>query len=287
MIPQVENIDKSQNESFYLGKYQNKWFERTWHYHSEFELLYVTKGHGKRVIGNIRADFKEGDLVLLGGSIPHAWYSDPSFFEEDNDQICESIYIQFDRAIFGTRFANLPEMRPIQSLLDEAKYGLVIEDENPEITKRLINLENCSNLERILEFIKILELFKNTKHKRLLSKAYLSDSFITKSERIKKVHEYVMKYYMTDISLDGAAKMLEMNTSAFCRFFKSKTKKTFSQYVRDIRIDSAQQLLINTELASNQIGFECGFSSIAYFNQSFKSVCHMSPLEYRAKYKLV
>ena len=68
--------------------------------------------------------------------------------------------------------------------------------------------------------------------------------------------------------------------------FKAQKGITFSQYLKEVRIDFAQQLLVNTHLTSNQIGFECGYDSVSYFNQSFKSVSGMSPLEYRRKFKV-
>ncbi|BAX78700.1 AraC family transcriptional regulator [Labilibaculum antarcticum] len=288
MIPKVERVEKRNGESFVVGKYSNKWFERTWHYHPEYELLLITKGSGIRVIGNNRSTFKEGDLVLVGGDIPHAWFSDASFFEADNHELCESTYVQFNRSIFGNHFANLPEMKNIQRMLDEAKFGLNFWDVNKsEIFNQIKDLPNSSGLTRLLSLIKILELFMQGKPQLIISKDYFTDSFISKSVRIRKVHEYVMNYYMDDISLQNAAKLVEMNVSSFCRFFKKMTKRTFSQYVKETRIDFAQQLLINTELASNQIGFECGFSSVAYFNQCFKSISDMSPLEYRSRYKKI
>ncbi len=288
MIPKVEQIEKRTNESFVVGQYSSKWFERTWHYHSEYELLLITKGFGTRVVGDNTSFFKEGDLVLVGGDIPHAWFSDPSFFKEDNEQHCESIYIQFNRSIFGTQFANSPEMQPINLLLDDAKYGLkYLGGDFQNLVKQISQLPNSNGLDRLLKLIKILDVFKQGNYEPIVSQNYFNNSFITKSVRIGKVHEYVINNYMGDISVQEVAKIVGMNVSSFCRFFKSRTKRTFSQYVKELRIDFAQQLLINTDLASNQVGFECGFSSIAYFNQCFKSVTGMSPLEYRSSFKLI
>lgn len=288
MFPQVEKIAKERDESFFVGKYRNKWFDRTWHYHPEYELILITKGFGTRVIGNKRSHFEAGDLVLIGGNIPHAWFSDASFFDKNNSSICESIYIQFNRLIFGSYFSQLPEMKSIDILLSHAESGLHLNaDKNSKIIKQILELPKKKGLDRLLNLISILELFHQGDYSSILPSENLSAVFVSKSHRIKKIHEFVMKNYMREIGVGDIAKLVEMNTSSFCRYFKGKTNKTFSEYLKEIRIDYAQQLLINTNLTSKQIGYECGFNSVAYFNQCFKTISNMSPLEYRTSFKVI
>ena len=287
MIPEVERIPKKTTESFYVGQYCHKWFERTWHYHPEYELILIKKGFGTRVIGEDQSAFQRGDLVLIGGNIPHAWFSHPSFFDEKNTKVCESIYVQFDRSIFGNYFSTLPEMTPINVLLNRAALGLqLLVEHDAKIIKEILNLPKKNGLERLLSLIAILEQFRKGDYKTILSEDSKANAFIAYSNRIKEVHEFVMKNYRNDIKVKDVAKLVEMNVSSFCRYFKKKTQRTFSQYVKEVRIDFAQQLLINTDLTSSQIGFECGFSSIAYFNQCFKKISKMSPLEYRSSFKV-
>ena len=287
MIPEVEYIHKKSTESFFVGQYRHKWFERTWHYHPEYELILIKQGYGTRVIGNNQSPFESGDLVLIGGNIPHAWFSHPSFFEEKNPEVCESIYIQFNRSIFGNHFSNLPEMKPISVLLNRATLGLqlMIGMDDP-IIQEILHLPQKIGLDRLLKLIAILDQFRKGSYKTILSGEGYSSHFIAQSNRLKQVHEFTMKNYGNDIKVNDVAKLVKMNVSSFCRYFKKMTGRTFSQYVKEIRIDFAQQLLINTNLTSSQIGFECGFNSIAYFNQCFKELSQQSPLEYRASFKI-
>ncbi|MBA7526975.1 HTH-type transcriptional activator RhaR [subsurface metagenome] len=288
MIPKIERITKKPTESFYVGQYSNKWFERTWHYHPEYELLLITKGYGTRVIGDNQSAFKEGDLVLIGGNIHHAWFSDPSFFNEENPGICESVFVQFNRSIFGNTFVNLPEMKNIDTVLHKAEHGLqLLTEGNSDIVQCMLELPKLKGLSKLLQLIAILDLFQRDNYRTILSRDNTSNAFITKSDRIKKAHEFVMNNYMHNIKVNDVASLVEMNVSSFCRFFKKITQRTFSQYLKEIRIDFAQQLLINTNLPSNKIGYECGFSSIVYFNQCFKGISNMPPLEYRAIFKAV
>lgn len=288
MQPRVEKIEKPKNESFVVGHYKEMWFERSWHYHSEYELLLVTRGFGTRIIGDNTSRFNQGDLVLLGGDVPHAWFSDPVFFQQDNKMHCESIYIHFNRSIFGNKFAELPEMKAIQLLLNRARLGLFFTSgDKDEVIREMHNIIACAGIDRLLKLIHILKLFQEGSHTTLLSESYFQGAFMTRSARLKKVHEYVMNNFSEDINCNKAAERVGMNVSAFCRYFKKMTCKTFSQYVRETRIDYAQQLLINTSLSSSEVCFESGFSSAAYFNQCFKSFSNMTPLEYRSMYKVV
>ncbi len=281
MIAHAENILKSDKESFFVGEYSDKWFERSWHYHAEFELLYITEGFGVRAVGNVTSSFEKGDLVLIGGNIPHAWFSDDVFFTENSDLKCSSVYAQFDRAIFGTRFASSPEMHDVMNLLNEARYGLKYMGNTSEFSSLLQNMLESQGLDRLLKLIRLLMMFKQGDYEPILNDDYFANSIIPKSVRIRRINDFVLNNYMKDIKLEEVAAMVEMNESAFCRFFKKMTGKTLSQYVKEVRIDYAQQMLINTNLPSNIIGFECGFSSVAYFNQTFKSLTGISPLAYR------
>lgn len=287
MIPEIERVPKKASESFFVGHYKKQWFERTWHYHPEHELILITQGHGTRVIGNIQQPFKEGDLVLIGGNIPHAWFSHPSFFDPGHTGYCESVYIQFNRTIFGNYFSNLPEMKPINILFNRARMGLQIQVElKAKIAMEIHNLIEKKGLVRLLSLIEVLDMFRRSAYQTILTEESPSNIFIARSNRLKRVHEFVMKNYTTDIKVNDVASLVEMNVSAFCRYFKKMTQRTFTEYLKEIRIDFAQQLLINTNLTSSQIGFECGFNSIAYFNQCFKIISKMSPLEYRARFKV-
>lgn len=288
MIPEVENVNKLEGQSFIVSTYSDAYFRRSWHYHPELELLLVTKGRGRRVVGDTTEEFNEGDFVLIGGNIPHAWFSDQSYFEESTLAKCESVFAQFVPEIFGTRFIQLPEMQRIGKLMIKAERGLKLSgDKHASLKKRFAGLPKMSSLEQLLALIQILNDFAEAGPEPIVSNQFQENRFISKSRRINRVHKYLMNNYMNDIVLSEVAKMVNMNTSSFCRFFKAQQGKTFTQYVKDVRIDFAQQLLVNTNLTSNQVGYECGYSSVSYFNQCFKSITGMSPLQYRENYKVI
>lgn len=278
---ELEQVRISQKSSFNVGKYCDAFFRRPWHYHPEFELLLITHGYGTRMIGDNFESFQEGDLILLGGNLPHAWISDPHFFNDSNNEVCESIFIQFRKSVFGTHFIDMPEMESIRLILTKAERGIkILGKKKAEITKQMLSLEQQSPLEQLLTLIRILDLIHRTDYRILASTNYTQRG-IFKSEKMTKAHNYVMQNFKHEIDVHTCAQHIGMTTSSFCRFFKKHTNVTFSVYLNYLRINFAQKLLRKTQIPIKEIAFECGYISIVYFNQKFKALTGMSPHEYR------
>jgi AraC-like DNA-binding protein len=278
---ELENIEIKQKTSFNVGTYHDSFFRRSWHYHPEFEFLLITKGYGTRMTGDHFEKFQEGDLVLLGGNLPHAWISDPHFLEKKNNDVCESIFIQFRKSVFGTHFIDMPEMESIRTILQKAERGIKILGTNKaEITRQMLSLKNQSPLEQMLTLIRILDLTHRSEYEILASNNYTQRG-IFKSEKMTKTHNYLMQNFKNEIDVNTCAEHVEMTTSSFCRFFKKHTNVTFSVYLNYLRINFAQQLLRKTELPIKVIAYECGYTSVVYFNQKYKKMTGVSPSEYR------
>jgi len=96
----LEKVKKPEHSSFHTGVYSKPYFSGAWHYHPEFELLLITNGEGRRLVGDHGEEFKQNDLVLLGGYLPHAWIPDPKYLDAGPTDFCESIYVQFKKDIF-------------------------------------------------------------------------------------------------------------------------------------------------------------------------------------------
>jgi AraC-like DNA-binding protein len=75
-----------------------------------------------------------------------------------------------------------------------------------------------------------------------------------------------------------------MTPSAFCHYFKKYTRKTFTQYVNEVRIGYACKLLIETDLNVSEIGYQSGYNSLSRFNKCFKLHRGKTPLGYRKNF---
>lgn len=278
-----ENINISERSSFYVGTYCDSFFRRSWHYHPEFELLLITKGYGTRMVGDHFEEFAEGDIVLLGGNLPHAWISDRQFEKNMESNACESIYIQFRKSVFGTHFIDIPEMESIRIVLNKAERGLKIMGKQKDIIgKEMLEINGKTSLEQLLVLIRLLDLIQKTDYQMLASKSYSQQS-IFHSDKMTLAHNYIMQNFKEEINVKDCAAHIGMTTTSFCRFFKKHTKVTFSVYLNYLRINLAQKFLLQTSMPVKEIAFECGYISIVYFNQIFKKKTGISPGEYRAR----
>ncbi len=278
----LEKIETPLHSSFHTGVYKQPYFSGAWHYHPEIELLSITKGFGKRLVGDHVDQFEPDDLVLLGGLLPHAWIPDESFLKEDSEKFCESIYVQFNKEIFGSFFVSVPELKGVRKALGYSERGLKITGKHKkEINLLLREIPKLNPFDQLIQLLKILNLISLSDYELLVSENYLKKSFYFKSNRMLKIHEYLMENYKQEIHIETCAEIANMTISSFCRFFKNETNTTFSNYLNAIRIDVAKKLLANTDYAIKEIGFECGYNSTPYFNKQFKKIVGYTPFQYR------
>ena len=99
--------------------------------------------------------------------------------------------------------------------------------------------------------------------------------------------DYMLQNFRSEISLDEIAKIAHMSKPAFCRFFKTKTLKTFLTYLNEMRIGYACRLLHEGGLNISQICYECGFHHPSYFNRQFKAVMKMTPMKYKTTFSVM
>ena len=142
-----------------------------------------------------------------------------------------------------------------------------------------------SEIERLILFVKTLETIANTSDYELLSSMGYADTITTAdTERINKVMSFIMANYTQEINLEELSGLVSLNKSSFCRYFKSRTHKTCSQVINEIRIAHACKLLINKNMTISEICYETGYNNISHFNRQFKVITSVSPSAYADKY---
>jgi len=75
-----------------------------------------------------------------------------------------------------------------------------------------------------------------------------------------------------------------MTRQSFCRYFKNKTRKTYIQFLMEVRIGHACRLLVEDEKNVKEISYDCGYNNISHFNHQFKLITKKKPLEYKRDY---
>ena len=249
-----------------------------WHYHPELEITCVKRGRGTRLVGDNVSPFSDGDFVFLGSHLPHTWISDDDF-NASPDQM-EVAVLQFHPSILSTNLLSLPEMQNIRRLLNHAGRGIDFRIESSaKAAEVLYQLIDATGFERFSKFFSLLNyLGETTSFKQLASNAYIPPLNNTTEERILRVCRHVHENFMGAIKLETIAKIANMNPTSFCRFFRKSTGQTLSEYVNDLRIGKACNLLLDKRnLSISEIAYQSGFNSQTLFNRTFLEKKGMTP----------
>lgn len=271
----LEDVKSNQGaSSFYAFRYQVPFFQFKWHYHPEYELTYIVKGNGYRIVGNSYEHFNDGDLVLLGNHLPHTWSG------KLNDGIkSDAVVIQFSKE-FIAPFLGLNESLLIKDMLNTSVRGIRFEPD-AELVSKIIALTETNGVDKILKLISILDDLSKKQPILIASNSFHNVVSKKNEIRINKVCLYIQNNFHTKISLKEVADLIYLTESNFCKFFKKATGKTYSDYLNELRINEACRLLVQTEKSINQISFECGFETLSYFNRVFLSKKEMTPSIFR------
>ena len=95
-----------------------------------------------------------------------------------------------------------------------------------------------------------------------------------------------MKNYEEKISLVEVAELAHMTPESFSRFFKQRTRKTFSRFVNEVRCAKASKILQEEKIGISEVAFQCGFNNLSNFNRQFKKITNYTPKEYKLKHRL-
>lgn len=271
--------------SFVLQKDVYPYYPTPWHYHPEYELVLVIKSSGKRTVGDHEEPFTDGDLVLLGPNLPHAFQNDPEYYRGDPSLTAEAIVIHFTEDFLGGAFFRLPEMVRVNQLFLQAGFGLKVMGRTREkVADIMQEMLGWSGHRRIIGLLTILEILSLSEELRpLASSGFVQQHDVWGDDRITKVHTYIMKNFGRDISLADVAEVANMSIPAFCRFFKACTRKAFSVYLNETRVGYACKLLLEEKFSISQICYVSGFNNMSNFYRQFKKVTGKSPLQYQQR----
>lgn len=113
---------------------------------------------------------------------------------------------------------------------------------------------------------------------------YTTTLNLADADRINTVMNYVMDNYSEEIKIDRVAQLINLTNASFCRYFKFKTHKTFTQFLNEIRIQNACKLLLKTNLTITQICYKTGYNNISHFNRQFKLITGTTAYRYKKEF---
>ena len=282
MKPALEHLPKEKDHSFVVKFFDYNYYPTPWHYHPEYEIVMVTERTGKRFIGDHISDFHPGNLAFIGPNIPHTYRNDDKYYEEDSTLRAKSVVIHFTEASLGNDFLELPEARSLHNLFVQSLHGLDIFGETyKKINSKLYDIVCLSGLKRWLCLIDILQDLSESKNLVPITKTTHIGYNEKESKRLCNVFEWVTTNFEKDIKLSEAAQIAQMNENAFSRFFSLRTRKTFSGFVQELRLQKAAKLLVEDDMTITEVCYECGYNNVSNFNRQFLNHYQMNPMKYR------
>ncbi|MCG8498900.1 MAG: AraC family transcriptional regulator, partial [Firmicutes bacterium] len=155
-----------------------------------------------------------------------------------------------------------------------------------EVSELMLEMPYMEKFQQIVHFYKILDIIGRSDTIELLASVeYAKKRFKTGSDRITKIHQYLMKHYQEEIDLDKISSVINMAKGSLCRFFKSQMGITIFEYLNQIKVELACNLLRNLDLSILDVSYDSGFNNLSHFNKQFKKVTGQTPSEYRKQLK--
>lgn len=232
--------------------------------HAYYEIFYIVDGEVSLLSGDRLLNVTAGDALIIS---PSGQYI-PT---KDKKSKCV--------------FARIPKnLIPLSEMPDESIY-VVRPIDNPA----LIIKNEAAKIERELSG-KLRELIIFTSVMRILTvliiQPKLEDSDYEVSpilERVTEILEYIDNHYEEKITLAILSKKFFIGEFYLCRLFKEYTGLTIIEYLTELRIRKAKELLQNSGGKVPEIAKKCGFGTVSAFSKAFVKKCGISPINYRIK----
>ncbi|MCX2679758.1 AraC family transcriptional regulator [Galbibacter sp. EGI 63066] len=276
-------LQKNLESDIKLSKHKQKEFLKLWHYHPEIELVYIIEGEGTLYAGDHIGNFQKNDIFFLGKNVPHMFDSKP--FSSETDKLSIAYVIHANADFFPGVNSSKSAYSYVSQMMEVSKRGIRFRgDENIVLLQILDKMNSNSLYQNGVSFLSLLlELHQKNNKKLLGSNDWLSN-YQVKDLRLNKVIQYIMQNFQEEISLDTIANVSGMNKTAFCRYFKSKTGKSFVEFLNEIRIGYSCKLLSDTnpQKTVSEACYQSGFNSLSYYNRTFKKLKGISPSRFNS-----
>ncbi|ADJ64879.1 AraC family transcriptional regulator [Herbaspirillum seropedicae] len=285
MSPDLELVHTRQDQSFRAWVHDYPHTVAKWHFHPEYEVHVITASSGKFFVGDFIGDFGPGNLVLTGPNLPHNWVSNLGAHQQVP---ARDLVLQFSRPFAERVVGAIPELSPLQEMLDGAARGLQFPDAlGASITPLMQELAQASGARRVVLMMSVLErLASCPERKPLAGPGYDLNAQRHMSSTLNQVLSCIRQNLGGNLRETDLAELAGMSVSSFTRFFKRHTGCTFIQYQNGLRLNEACELLMCTELSVTEVCYRVGFNNLSNFNRQFLASKGMPPSRFRSLHRL-
>ncbi len=272
-----EIVQVGPDQSFYVGCFRGdeRCAMKYWHFHPEYEIVFINQGKGTREIGNHSSSYQQGELILLGPNIPHLAYKIEPVPEN------YEVVIQFGQP-FVDKVLGFAEMSRVKSILDLSAHGIVFGDETKSKVGTYIHDLLKPGAQALYSLMRLLRDLSEASDLSILKAQALQ---ITKpdadAKRVEKIYHFISTHYREEISLQALATEVGLTKNSLCRFFKQVTGSTILSFIHQYRISQSRELLEDSAANVSEIAFQSGFNDVGFFNRKFREVTGTTPTAYR------
>jgi AraC-like DNA-binding protein len=254
-----------------------------WHHHPEFELTLTLNSRGQRFIGDHIGSYGDGDLVLIGPNLPHTWASADRI---DPGQPHIALVMWFLPEWAAPLGGIFTELRGIADMLGRSAAGLRFSPETAAAARSMIEeLFALPTDRRVLKLIDVLALLSRDRGAEQLAAVAVPGGTADRT-RIDRVLDFIHTRYIEPLAIEAIADVAALSPSGLHRLFRRHTGLSITDYLMRLRIGEACSLLSGGDKPVAHIADTVGYNSLANFNRQFRALKHMTPRDYRRRFRV-
>ncbi|MBN8649966.1 MAG: helix-turn-helix domain-containing protein [Cytophagales bacterium] len=273
-------VPKTGQEAFRLQVDRLPYFYDRLHQHSEIQIMLIEKGEGTLIAGDYVGRFNAGDVYVIGSGQPHVFRSDESYYHSRNKKNAQATALYFDEHYAGENFWQLQELKDIRQFLGKVGTIRVEGKTLKEVASLIHQVMQSQKVIKLILFLQLLHVLAQSKNLKRLSVAPVQNLAQEEDKRMNDVLQFTFKQSNRKIKISEVASVANLSSEAFCRYFKIRTRKTYTNFLNEVRISHACKRLIEGEPNIQSVCYEVGFQNLSHFNRQFKKVTGKTPSKY-------
>nr|WP_293840760.1 AraC family transcriptional regulator [uncultured Arsenicibacter sp.] len=279
----------SANKVFLTKEVVQPYYATEFHFHHECQLTYIVESSGQRIVGDNIEYFDPGELVFLGSGVPHVWYNDKAYFQGSEHLRAQSLAMYVDPDQLAGTMEGFGCRNALDHWLTVSRRGIIYGGKTKtELIALFRTLFNREGMDKIAAFLKLIDRLMNadpSDYRFLSSPDYINSYSENDQQRMERLFQFIFANFRREIPLEEISSLANMNEFSFCRYFKSRTQKPFTQFVNELRIGYACKLMQDRYNQIEHVAYESGFNNLTHFNRLFKRIKGVTPRDYRKQLK--
>lgn len=273
-------VPKTGQEAFRLQVDALPYFYDRLHQHSETQIMLIEKGEGTLIAGDYVGRFSAGEIYIIGSGQPHVFRSDESYYHKRSKKNVQATSIYFDEHYAGENFWKLQELKDIRLFLSKVGAMRVEAKTQKEVVSLIQQITLAQKAIKLILFLQLLHALSQSKNLKRLSVAPVQNLAQEEDKRMNDVLQFTFRQSNRKIKISEVASVANLSSEAFCRYFKIRTRKTYTNFLNEVRISHACKRLIEGEPNIQSVAYGSGFQNLSHFNRQFKKVTGKTPSTY-------